>query len=170
MRLEQAQAQAMASRDKLDHKSSVASMSGSGGRDTAPRPPRKISAPVTHPRDAFAGWRDSPQHRANMLLAGETPHGHAGRVCAQLEIQGFGRFFSQHPSEPRGGNPGDELSRDRLPARKLPHSEDECRQARWKWLVHMPPTWLFTSVPHPGIIKALLAAEYAGSLARASGG
>ena len=73
MRLAQAQASAMAARDKLDHESK-----GEFGRrmKQAGFEPRltveNISAGYHTLAEAFSGWRDSPPHRANMLNPGVT--------------------------------------------------------------------------------------------------
>lgn len=70
-RLAQAQAQAMARRDKLDHnliKSFNARLKESGYDPKAAA--ENIGAGYHTLAEAFSGWRDSPSHRANMLLRG----------------------------------------------------------------------------------------------------
>jgi uncharacterized protein YkwD len=73
MQLAQAQASAMAARDKLDHniiRDLGSRLKGSGydGRVAA----ENIGAGYHTLAEAFSGWRDSPPHRKNMLLAGAT--------------------------------------------------------------------------------------------------
>jgi uncharacterized protein YkwD len=70
-RLAQAQAEAMAKRDKLDHdliKPFPARLKASGYRAKAAA--ENIGAGYHTLAEAFSGWRDSPPHRANMLLKG----------------------------------------------------------------------------------------------------
>jgi len=76
MQLAQAQAAVMARRDKLDHdagKPFAARLKASGydARTAA----ENISAGYHTLAEAFSGWRDSPPHRANMLLKGATRMG-----------------------------------------------------------------------------------------------
>lgn len=73
MRLAQTQADVMAKRDKLDHSAGrpfVARLKDAGydARVAA----ENISAGYHTLAEAFSGWRDSPPHRANMLLSGAT--------------------------------------------------------------------------------------------------
>jgi len=68
-RMAHAQAQAMASRDKLGHEVAGAfnerlRKSGYKAREAA----ENISAGYHTLAEAFSGWRDSPPHRSNMLL------------------------------------------------------------------------------------------------------
>ena len=73
MRLAQAQAEIMAKRDKLDHnagKPFVTRLKASGY--DAKTAAENISAGYHSLAEAFSGWRDSPPHKANMLLAGAT--------------------------------------------------------------------------------------------------
>jgi uncharacterized protein YkwD len=75
-RLAQAQASVMAKRDKLDHsagKPFVARLKASGY--DAKGAAENISAGYHTLAEAFSGWRDSPPHRANMLLKGATRMG-----------------------------------------------------------------------------------------------
>ena len=72
-RLAAAQAQVMAQRDRLDHnagKPFVARLKASGY--DAKTAAENISAGYHTLAEAFSGWRDSPPHRANMLLKGAT--------------------------------------------------------------------------------------------------
>jgi uncharacterized protein YkwD len=76
MRLADQQAHAMAARDKLDHSVSrpFAERIKSSGFD-AKVAAENISAGYHTMAEAFSGWRDSPPHRANMLLNGATHMG-----------------------------------------------------------------------------------------------
>jgi len=70
-RLAEVQAQAMARRDKLDHnliRPFTARLKESGYNAKAVA--ENIGAGYHTLAEAFSGWRDSPSHRANMLLRG----------------------------------------------------------------------------------------------------
>lgn len=70
-RLAQEQAQAMARRDKLDHdliRPFNARLKASGYKAKAAA--ENIGAGYHTLAEAFSGWRDSPPHKANMLLRG----------------------------------------------------------------------------------------------------
>jgi len=72
-RLAAAQAEVMAKRDKLDHgaaKPFVVRLKASGYN--AKTAAENISAGYHTLAEAFSGWRDSPPHRANMLLKDAT--------------------------------------------------------------------------------------------------
>ena len=75
-KLAEAQARAMASRDRLDHgvagDFSERMLRGGFARGAAAE---NISAGYHTLAEAFSGWRDSPSHRANMLLRGATRMG-----------------------------------------------------------------------------------------------
>lgn len=76
MQLAEAQAQVMAKRDKLDHgagKPFVTRLKASGYK--AKTAAENIGAGYHTLAEAFSGWRDSPPHRANMLLSGATKMG-----------------------------------------------------------------------------------------------
>ncbi len=76
MRLADAQASAMAKRDKLSHeliKPFPARLKSAGYR--AKEAAENVSAGYHTIAEAFSGWRDSPPHRANMLLKGATRMG-----------------------------------------------------------------------------------------------
>ena len=88
MQLAQAQAALMAKRDKLDHdagKPFVARLKASGY--DAKTAAENIGAGYHTLAEAFSGWRDSPPHRANMLLKGATRMGIAAVYHAGVEIQ-----------------------------------------------------------------------------------
>jgi uncharacterized protein YkwD len=75
-KLAQAQTEIMAKRDKLDHnagKPFVARLKASGY--DAKGAAENISAGYHTLAEAFSGWRDSPPHKANMLLKGATRMG-----------------------------------------------------------------------------------------------
>jgi uncharacterized protein YkwD len=75
-RMAQAQAEAMAKRDKLEHnikKPFVARLKATGYN--AKSAAENIGAGYHTLAEAFSGWRDSPPHRANMLLPGATRMG-----------------------------------------------------------------------------------------------
>jgi uncharacterized protein YkwD len=72
-RLAQAEAEVMAKRDKLDHsagKPFIGRLKASGY--DAKGAAENISAGYHTLAEAFSGWRDSPPHKANMLLKGAT--------------------------------------------------------------------------------------------------
>jgi len=72
-RAAQAQAEAMAKRNKLDHDviGGLGKRVKSSGFDAAIAV-ENISAGYHTLAEAFSGWRDSPSHRANMLKSGVT--------------------------------------------------------------------------------------------------
>jgi uncharacterized protein YkwD len=75
-RLAEAQAAIMAKRDKLDHgagKPFVVRLKASGY--DAKLAAENVGAGYHTLAEAFSGWRDSPPHRANMLLKGATRMG-----------------------------------------------------------------------------------------------
>jgi uncharacterized protein YkwD len=75
-RLAEAQAAIMAKRDKLDHgagKPFVVRLKASGY--DAKLAAENVGAGYHTLAEAFSGWRDSPPHRANMLLKGATSMG-----------------------------------------------------------------------------------------------
>jgi uncharacterized protein YkwD len=70
-RLAEAQAQAMAKRDKLDHdviRPFNVRLKAAGYKATTAG--ENIGAGYHTLAEAFSGWRDSPPHRSNMLLRG----------------------------------------------------------------------------------------------------
>lgn len=90
MSLAEAQAQAMASKNRLDHDV------------RAPLPQRltaagypatiaveNVSAGYHTLAEAFSGWRDSPPHRANMLKSGVTRLGIAASYAPNTKYQVF---------------------------------------------------------------------------------
>lgn len=103
MQLAQAQAQAMASRDKLDHnvvRSFDERLRAHGYR--AKVAAENISAGYYTLAEAFSGWRDSPPHRANMLLAGATRMGIAAVYAPKSKYKVFWALILAAPDESRG--------------------------------------------------------------------
>jgi len=100
MRLADAQARAMANRDKLDHNVIRAfgdRLKAAGYNASAAA--ENIGAGYHTLAEAFSGWRDSPPHRQNMLLSGASRIGIAAayapkskyRVYWALILAGDGR-------------------------------------------------------------------------------
>jgi uncharacterized protein YkwD len=103
MKLAQAQAEAMASRDKLDHNVSRAfnerlKAQGYRAREAA----ENVGAGYHTLAEAFSGWRDSPPHRANMLLAGATRMGIAAVRAPQSKYKVYWALILAAPDERRG--------------------------------------------------------------------
>jgi uncharacterized protein YkwD len=51
---------------------------------------------------AFSGWRDSPPHRANMLLNGATRMGIAAAYAPKSKYKVFWALILAEPEERRG--------------------------------------------------------------------
>jgi uncharacterized protein YkwD len=90
MKLAQAQAQAMATRDKLDHNvlRDFGSRLRSSGFD-ATVAAENIGAGYHTLAQAFSGWRDSPPHRKNILLPGATHIGIATAYAPNSKYKVF---------------------------------------------------------------------------------
>ena len=102
MRLADAQARAMASRDKLDHnvtRDFNARLKGAGYRARAAA--ENISAGYHTMAEAFSGWRDSAPHRANMLLNGATRMGIAAVHAPKSKYKVFWALILAQPDERR---------------------------------------------------------------------
>ncbi|HEY2186419.1 MAG TPA: CAP domain-containing protein [Xanthobacteraceae bacterium] len=102
MKLAEAQAQAMAGRDKLDHnavRSFNERLKAQGYRAKAAA--ENISAGYHTLAEAFSGWRDSPPHRANMLLQGATRMGIAAVHAPKSKYKVFWTLILAAPEEPR---------------------------------------------------------------------
>jgi uncharacterized protein YkwD len=86
----QAQAQAMASRNKLDHNvtGTLAQRIKASGYD-ARVAVENVSAGYHTLAEAFSGWRDSPPHRANMLASGVTKMGIAASYAPNTKYKVF---------------------------------------------------------------------------------
>jgi uncharacterized protein YkwD len=112
MQLAQAQAEAMARRDRLDHNVSkpFAVRLKASGYD-AKRAAENIGAGYHTLAQAFSGWRDSPPHRANMLLAGATRMGIAAVYTPRSKYKVYWSMVLAEPDKRRvvsnrlGGSP-----------------------------------------------------------------
>ena len=103
MKLAEAQAQAMASRDKLDHdvvRSFSERLKGQGYRSRTAA--ENVGAGYHTLAEAFSGWRDSPSHRANMLLNGATRMGIAAAYSPKSKYKVFWALILAEPDERRG--------------------------------------------------------------------
>jgi uncharacterized protein YkwD len=103
MKLAEAQAQAMASRDKLGHdvvRAFDARLKAQGYRAKAAA--ENVSAGYHTLAEAFSGWRDSPPHRANMLLNGATRMGIAAVYAPKSKYKVFWALILAAPDEKRG--------------------------------------------------------------------
>jgi uncharacterized protein YkwD len=103
MKLAEAQAQAMASRDKLDHDVTRAfgdRIRGSGY--DAKVAVENIGAGYHTLAEAFSGWRDSPAHRANMLKSGVTQIGIAAAYSPGSKYKVFWALILAAPDDRRG--------------------------------------------------------------------
>jgi uncharacterized protein YkwD len=103
MSLAQAQAAAMAKRDRLDHgaaKPFVVRLKASGydARSAA----ENIGAGYHTLAEAFSGWRDSPPHRANMLLKGATRIGIAAVFTPLSKYKVYWTLILAEPDAPKG--------------------------------------------------------------------
>jgi uncharacterized protein YkwD len=103
MKLAQAQAQAMAVRDKIEHnvlRDFNARMRSSGF--DAKLAAENIGAGYHTLAQAFSGWRDSPPHRKNMLLPGATHIGIATAYAPGSKYKVFWALILAAPDRPRG--------------------------------------------------------------------
>ncbi|MDR3464966.1 MAG: CAP domain-containing protein [Xanthobacteraceae bacterium] len=90
MRAAEAQAQAMAARNKMDHEvaGTLPKRLKAAGYD-ARAAVENISAGYHTLAEAFSGWRDSPPHRANMLNANVTKMGIAASYAPNTKYKVF---------------------------------------------------------------------------------
>src|SRR5271166_2513589 len=90
MKLAEAQSQAMASRNKLDHdvKAPLAQRLTASGYP-ATLAVENVSAGYHTLAEAFSGWRDSPPHKANMLKSGVTKLGIAASYAPNTKYKVF---------------------------------------------------------------------------------
>ena len=90
MKLAEAQSQAMASHNKLDHdvKAPLAQRLNASGYP-ATLAVENVSAGYHTLAEAFSGWRDSPPHRANMLKSGVTKLGIAASYAPNTKYKVF---------------------------------------------------------------------------------
>jgi uncharacterized protein YkwD len=102
-KLAQAQAQAMAARDKIEHNvlRDFNVRMRSSGLD-AKLAAENIGAGYHTLAQAFSGWRDSPPHRKNMLLPGATHIGIATAYAPQSKYKVFWALILAAPDRPRG--------------------------------------------------------------------
>jgi uncharacterized protein YkwD len=90
MKAAEAQSQAMASRNKLDHdvKAPLPKRLNAAGYP-ATLAVENVSAGYHTMAEAFSGWRDSPPHRANMLQSGVTKMGIAASYAPNTKYKVF---------------------------------------------------------------------------------
>jgi uncharacterized protein YkwD len=103
MKLADAQARAMASHDKLDHNvirdfNDRLKLAGYTYKAAA----ENIGAGYHTLAEAFSGWRDSPPHRENMLLAGASRIGIAAAYSPKSKYRVFWALILAAPSDRRG--------------------------------------------------------------------
>ncbi len=103
MRLAEAQARAMADRDRITHNPGGAAFierlrrSGYDAKVAA----ENISAGYHSLAEAFSGWRDSPPHRANMLLKGADRIGIAAIYAPGSKYKVFWALIVAAPDDRR---------------------------------------------------------------------
>jgi uncharacterized protein YkwD len=102
MRLAEAQARAMASRDRLDHNvgRGFTDRIRASGYD-AKVAVENIGAGYHTLAQAFSGWRDSPPHRANMLLRDATQIGIAAVYSPRSKYKVFWALILAAPDDRR---------------------------------------------------------------------
>jgi uncharacterized protein YkwD len=103
MRMAEAHARAMASRNKLDH--SVGGQFNERVRRSgydAKVAVENIGAGYHTLAEAFSGWRDSPPHRANMLRSGVTKMGIAAVYAPGSKYKVFWALILAAPDDRRG--------------------------------------------------------------------
>ncbi len=90
MRIAEAQSQAMASHNKLDHdvKAPLPKRLQAAGYPST-LAVENVSAGYHTLAEAFSGWRDSPPHRANMLQMGVTKMGIAASYAPNTKYKVF---------------------------------------------------------------------------------
>jgi uncharacterized protein YkwD len=103
MKLAEAQSRAMAQSDKLDHNvnGSFQDRLRKSGY-AAKRGAENIGAGYHTLAEAFSGWRDSPPHRANMLLKDATRMGIAAVYAPNSKYKVFWSLILAAPGERRG--------------------------------------------------------------------
>lgn len=103
MKLAEAQARDMASRNKLDHdvrRPFIARLKASGY--DAKTAAENIGAGYHTLAEAFSGWRDSPSHRSNMLLKGATRMGIAAVYTPNSKYKVFWALILAAPDDRKG--------------------------------------------------------------------
>src|SRR6185503_15398036 len=101
MKLAEEQSRAMIARDKLDHNVGKGFQQRIHGYD-AKVAVENISAGYHTLAEAFSGWRDSPPHRANMLLSGATRMGIATAYSPKSKFKVFWALILAEPDDRRG--------------------------------------------------------------------
>lgn len=103
MKMAEDQARAMAARNKLDHDVAGAFRARlkKSGFDAGVAA-ENISAGYHTMAEAFSGWRDSPHHRANMLLKGATRMGIAAVYAPGTKYKVFWALVIAAPDERKG--------------------------------------------------------------------
>lgn len=103
-RLAEAQSRAMAARDKLDHNvaGNFKDRLRKSGFDAA-LGAENISAGYHTMAEAFSGWRDSPPHRANMLLKGATRMGIAAVYTPHSKYKVYWTLIVAAPDDEKRG-------------------------------------------------------------------
>jgi hypothetical protein len=103
MKLAEAQARAMAKRDRLDHNvgRGFTERIRASGYD-AKVAVENIGAGYHTLAQAFSGWRDSPSHRANMLLRDATQMGIAAVYSPRSKYKVFWALIMAAPDDRRG--------------------------------------------------------------------
>jgi len=102
MRLAHEQAALMAARDKLGHnvgKPFKVRMKTAGY--DAERAAENIAAGYHTLAQAFSGWRESEEHKSNMLLAGATRMGIAAVYAPKSKYKVFWSLIVAQPDEPK---------------------------------------------------------------------
>ena len=89
MKLAEAQSQAMASRNKLDHDVKALTRRLNAAGYPATVAVENVSAGYHTLAEAFSGWRDSPPHRENMLNSGVTNLGIAASYAPNTKYKVF---------------------------------------------------------------------------------
>jgi uncharacterized protein YkwD len=100
MKLAEAQASIMAKRDKLDHnagKPFTVRLKASGY--DAKIAAENVGAGYHTLAETFSGWRDSPPHRANMLLKGATRMGIAAVYTPTSKYKVYWALIVAEPDE-----------------------------------------------------------------------
>ncbi|MCF8476675.1 MAG: CAP domain-containing protein [Pseudolabrys sp.] len=101
-RMAQGQAEIMAKRDKLDHaagKPFVTRLRAAGY--DAKTAAENIGAGYHTLAEAFSGWRDSPSHKANMLLKGTTRVGIAAVYTPRSKYKVYWAMIVAEPDAAR---------------------------------------------------------------------
>ena len=99
-RMAQGQAEVMAQRDKLDHnagKPFIGRLKASGY--DAKTAAENIGAGYHTLAEAFSGWRDSPPHKANMLLKGATRMGIAAVYTPKSKYKVYWALIMAEPED-----------------------------------------------------------------------